>query len=153
MKEAVLFYSLSGVTKTVAIKIAEIRSCDLLEIKPVEPYTRKTAFSKGVVDTKKGINIEIEELKVLDDYQRIYLGTPIWAFGFAAPLNTIFAQGVLNGKEVILFSTSAGLAGSKSLDSIKNKLTGAKIIGGKNFSVGELKKSNAVTDWIESINR
>ncbi len=151
MKEVVLYYSMSGVTASVADRIAEVRGCDAVAIEPIVAYTSKTAFSKGVVDTKKGIAPEIKPLPNLSDCERVYLGTPIWAFGYAAPLNSVFNQGILSGKEVVLFSTSAGLAGAKSLNSVAEKLNSSKVITQKNFTSKDLKKETAVTVWLDSL--
>ncbi len=151
MKEVVLYYSLSGVTKKVAQAIASKRNCDIIEIEMIEPYTKSTAFSKGVVETKKGVSPAIKELPSLEQYGRIWLGTPIWAFGYAAPLNVVFEQGMLEKKEVFLFSTSAGLAGSGSLKGIKDKLSKSNVIGSKNFSMADVKKQSSVSDWIGTI--
>ncbi len=152
MKEAVLFYSLSGVTKTVAQIIAAERNCDIFEIELVEPYTKTTAFSKGVVDTKKGISPPTKPLPPIGQYDRVWLGTPIWAFGYAAPLNIVFEQKLLSDKEVLLFSTSAGLAGAGSLNGVADKLIGCKVIGKRNFTIAQTKKQSAVSDWVKSLN-
>ncbi len=151
MKEAVIYYSLTGVTEVVAKAIAEQRKCDIIKIELKEPYTTKTAFSKGVVDTKKGATPELGTLPSFDGYNRIWLGTPIWAFGYAAPLNSILEKKILDSKEIILFSTSAGLAGDKSLNSIKAKLLGSKVVAAKNFMAKSLKDLTKVRDWVLTV--
>lgn len=67
----------------------------------------------------------------LKDFDRIIVGSPVWAFKPAPAINTFLAKcGALEGKEAICFVTHAGGCGKKNaLEILKKKLAtkGARI--------------------------
>lgn len=65
-------------------------------------------------------------------YDTIFIGTPVWAFTYSAPLNTFFHETKLKGKKIALFICHGG--GKKdTLSDMRKALSGNEIIGEIDF--------------------
>lgn len=111
MKILVVYYSLDGNTKLIAESIAETVSADILELRPVKEITRNNIlkiFSGGKqAITKAEPELHPFNLKP-EDYDVIFLGTPVWAWTYAPALRTFFRQVKLKDKKVALFCCHGG---------------------------------------------
>lgn len=111
MKILVVFYSLDGNTKLIAESIAEAVNGDLLEIKPVKEITRNN-FLKIFAGGKQAITKAEPELMPFNvkpqDYDVIFIGTPVWAWTFAPALRTFFRDVKLKDKKIGLFCCHGG---------------------------------------------
>lgn len=125
-KTLVVYYSASGNTEEVAKTIAAATDGDLFAIVPVEPYTSEDLNWR---DENSRVNKEHEDesLRVVPlattsvenwaDYDRVFIGYPIW-WGIAAwPVDGFVKANNFDGKTVIPFctSTSSGLGESGNL--------------------------------------
>ena len=125
-KTLVVYYSATGSTQKVAGYIADTLGADQFELVPAEPYT-----SDDLSWTTKGsrVNLEHDDESLRDvalvantvenwaDYDRIFVGYPIW-WGIAAwPVNNFVKSNDFTGKTVIPFctSSSSGLGESGQL--------------------------------------
>ncbi len=112
MKKAiVLYYSFEGSTKKVAKYLAEHLDIDIHEIKPVKEIPTKSfikyIWGGGQVVMKS--KPAIEELKLsLDDYDMIFLGTPIWAGTFAPPIHSLLEKKFMANKSIAYFYCHEG---------------------------------------------
>ncbi|MBW3014871.1 NAD(P)H-dependent oxidoreductase [Candidatus Woesearchaeota archaeon] len=111
MKKLVVYYSFEGNTKFVAEEISKAVGADLLELKPVKDI-KSHGFMKFVwggrqVMMKKEPELQEFNVKV-EDYDIIFIGTPVWAFTFAPALRTFFSKFSLEGKKIGLFCTFDG---------------------------------------------
>lgn len=80
-KKLVVYYSYTGHTKTIAEKISEMLQCDIVEIKPVEEYSKDydIVVREEQNSQSRGRKREIEDIKVdLNNYDEIIIGTPVW---------------------------------------------------------------------------
>lgn len=80
-RSAVVYFSHTGNTRTVAEHIAELTGADLFEIKSLTQYPNayypSTHFVKKEIES--GILPEIEPIAVdLSDYEVIFVGSPTW---------------------------------------------------------------------------
>ncbi len=145
MKSVVIHYSLTGNTKLVARMVAE-----KLGTKPVGLRPEKEIPSKGmgkyffggmsvVFNSKpKLLNDKIQ----LEEYDTLVIGTPIWAGGFAPPVNTFLSEYEIKDKNVFLFATcSPGTDASKCFGKMKNILSGNRVMGTACFE--DVKKMSA----------
>lgn len=113
-KKLTAFFSASGVTKSVAEKIAKSANADLFEILPAQPYTEddlnwKDSSSRSSVEMKnKEIRPEIKSDNYVDisEYDTIYLGFPIWWYVAPTIINTFLEKYDFSGKKIIIFATS-----------------------------------------------
>ena len=113
-KAIILFYSFEGSTKQVGEYLSRELDIPYEEIKPVKDLTSK-GFSKyllggGQVIMKK--KPELLSLKTgFEEYNTIFLGSPIWSGTFAPAIRTILEDGTLKDKNIAFFYTSLGGAG------------------------------------------
>lgn len=113
MKTAVVYYSMSGNTEYAAQRIAEDVPADLVRIVPVKAYPSK-GFKKFVWGGKSALMAEAPELMPYDidfgAYDRIVIGTPMWASTFAPPIRTFIRdhRDALAQKRIAAFVCSAG---------------------------------------------
>lgn len=97
MKTIIVYYSLDGNTKNAAGTLANLIGADLCEIQPVKPIQSagKPTFRvlmQGGGQVTFGLCPKIKELDAdLGGYDRIILGTPVWA-GKCASFVRTFAK-------------------------------------------------------------
>jgi len=157
MKKIVIFYSFEGNTKIIAENIAQKIEADLLEIKPKKEIKSK-GFMKFVWGGKAAIMKTKPELlpltKDITEYDMIFIGTPVWAWTYAPPLNTFFSAHLLSNKKIGLFCCHGGGKG-KIFDKMKQALENNEILGEIDFQ-DPLKKETQkniqkAKDWAENI--
>lgn len=117
-KNLVVFYSLTGTTRKLARKMAEMAPCDIEEIHETRSRNPKglRGFVKSVFDVMAGRNSKIEEL--INDpinYDHIVIGTPVWAGQLASPIRAFFNKYNEDLKKVSFFCTYGGRGGIKTL--------------------------------------
>ena len=95
MKTAIVYYSMSGNTKYVADKIAEKIDADIIRIEPVKAYPDQGA-KKFIWGGKSAVMGETPALQSYEfsaeKYDRIILGTPVWASTFAPPIRSFLKE-------------------------------------------------------------
>ena len=153
----VVFFSPEKTVTTAAIAAANALGSEIFEIKPAEPYTaedlnyhdRQSRTSIEMNDPAS--RPEIEELPVLDRFDTILLGYPIW-WGQAPRILCTFVESVdLSGKTVIPFCTSGSSgAGSSAVNLQKLGSETAVWLEAKRFNNGSTKED--VYAWVESLN-
>ncbi|MCC5909974.1 MAG: NAD(P)H-dependent oxidoreductase [Clostridiaceae bacterium] len=135
LKKLVVYYSFEGNTKYVAETIAETTGADLLELKLEKEISSKGAmkyfWGGAQVLMKKKPNLRALD-KNPQEYDIIFIGTPVWAWTFAPPLNTFFSNVKLKGKKIALFSCNRGQNG-KTFRNMKTELENNDIVGTIDF--------------------
>ena len=107
----VTYFSITGVTESAAIRLAHAIGADLFEIVP-----EKSGAEPGKPENSApGISVFG---KNLDDYDRIYVGLPIWWYAAPTVIHTFLSHFDLRGKTVIPFATS----GAGGLDKVRPRL-------------------------------
>ncbi|HPF17383.1 MAG TPA: flavodoxin [Thermotogota bacterium] len=110
-KILVLYYSYEGHTKKIAEVIAKELSADIEGIKPIKEMKSK-GFGKFLWGGGQVVMKKKPELKPMnvnpDDYDLIFIGTPVWAFTYAPPVKTILETGILRDKKIAFFYTHEG---------------------------------------------
>ncbi len=110
MRTLVIYYSFDGNTQFIAENIASSLNADLCRIKPV--YDISQSKFKQYID---GARLVLDKCKPqlhnfhvdFSRYDRIYVGTPIWAFNVAPAIRTLLLDKIRD-KEVALFYTHSG---------------------------------------------
>lgn len=130
-KRLVVFYSLEGNTKMVAQAIAKAVEGDLLELKPLKDVA-SSGFMRYVWGGKQVLFKEKPPLQPLDinpqEYDLIFLGTPVWAGSYAPAIRSFLEQFSISGKRIALFSCYGGQAG-KTYDNIKKEIPDNQFVG------------------------
>ncbi len=137
MKTLIVYFSQTGNTKAVAEALAAcIPSAELQALVPQKPYpaSRNSLMFAGgssVVFHRKpklaGPPIDWAQ------YDRVYIGTPVWAGSFAPPLRTLLTKNPPKGKQVALFACHAGEEAKDCLQKLKHLLVGNEVIGEISF--------------------
>ena len=107
----IAYYSWSGNTEQVAEKIRENIGGELFNIKPVNKYP--DSYGACVEKAKKEINTGfLPELEAvpdkLDNYNTLFIGSPIWWYTMAPPVLSFLSKINLKGKKIIPFCTHGG---------------------------------------------
>ena len=79
IRACVIFYSYSGITRRVAEGIRNASGCDLIEVRTKKPYTAFSAYTKGVLRSRKEACDPIEPAEIdVSGYDLLIIGTPVW---------------------------------------------------------------------------
>ena len=131
----VIYYSFEGNTRFIAEQIAKVVNGDLLELKP-QYKNAPTNFLKYVWGGKQVLMKQKPPLLPFDynpqDYDFIFIGTPVWAFTYAPALATFFSSVRLHNKKIALFCCHGGVKGS-TLKKMADQLSGNEIVGKEDF--------------------
>ena len=157
-KELVLYFSVYGTAKNVAEEIAKQTGADIREIVPAVPYDGdrnhynallRVAQKEHDTDARPAIK---EELPIAD-YDRIYIGYPMWCYTFPMIIYTLFEQYDFSGKTIIPFNTHMGSRDGGTYDTIRKLAPKAKILSGLpvEMSDAEQRPGKAVSRWLEQI--
>jgi DNA-binding transcriptional ArsR family regulator len=124
IKACVIFYSYSGVTRRVAEGIRAASGCDMIEVRTKTPYSNFTAYTKGVLRSRKKACDPIEpEVIDVSGYDLLIIGTPVWAWHPAPAMNA--AVQALTGcedKMAVIFVTCSNQPG-EALPLLEKALT------------------------------
>lgn len=137
-KKLVAYFSVSGVTKRYAEKLAKAANADSFEIKPSVPYTSadlnwQNSNSRSSVEMKNpDSRPEIaEKLSDMDSYDTVFVGFPIWWYVAPTIIDTFLESYDFSGKTVIPFATSGGSEMGKTTDVLRKVCPDADIHDGK----------------------
>ncbi len=135
MKKLVVYYSFEGNTKLIAEHIAKTINADILELKP-KIEIRTKGFMKYLWGGKQAMMKTKPELlpfdKNVQDYDILFIGTPVWAWTYAPPLNTLFTSYRIADKKIALFCCHGGGKGN-IFDKMKKALKNNQILGEIDF--------------------
>lgn len=157
-KKLVVYYSYTGNTKMIAEKIQKKLKCDILEIKPVVPYSTdyQTVVDEEQNNESTGKTPEIEKIdKDLSNYDEIIIGSPVWWYTIAPVIRTFLKENNLKDKIIKPFATNAGWLG-QTFKEIERLCPNSKVEKGMNI-VFESYSDNLVTsteqidNWINSL--
>lgn len=156
-KMLVVYYTFEGTTKRVAEAIAEKTASDIMAIKPVKEI-KSNGFSKyfwGGSQVVMGKKPELVPFsKAIDDYDVIFVGSPIWAGTYAPPIKTLLEEDFIKGKKVGYFychEGGDGKAAEKAKKAIEKKNDFISALGliAKNMNDDEL--SDKIEHWIKQM--
>jgi flavodoxin len=149
----VVYYSYEGNTRFIAEGIAKELGADIQELKPIKDI-KSRGFSKYMWGGRQVVTKKRPELQPLErkpeNYEVIFIGTPVWAFTFAPALRTFFSEHPLKAKKVALFMCHGG-GPKEAMAKMESELQGNIIIGKLDLphvleKEAELKKKRAI-DW------
>ena len=156
-KSLVIFYSFEGNTKMIAETIANSADAEILELKP-ENEMKSRGFMKYFHGGKAAIMKNKPKLQPIDTafdkYDILFIGTPVWAWTYAPPLNTFFSEHSLSNLNIALFCCHGGAKGA-IFSKMKRALKGNRILGEIDFR-DPLKKETEISqqraaEWTKKI--
>lgn len=137
-KKLVTYFSASGVTKSVAEKLAQTLGSDIFEIAPKVLYTAadldwRDKTSRSTVEMNDlSYRPEMAEGDVdISAYDTVYVGFPVWWYIAPTIINTFLEKYDWNGKKIVLFATSGGSGWGKTVEKLEDSCKGAEIVEGK----------------------
>ena len=108
-KKLVAYFSASGVTKSVAERIAKVANADLFEIKPTMPYTNadldwrdKTSRSSVEMSNPDSRPKIANKLDNMADYDTVLIGFPIWWYVAPTIIDLICSSLKHSSQKIIL---------------------------------------------------
>lgn len=153
MKKLVVFYSYTGHTKMIAENIQRKFNCDILEIKPVKPYSTdyQTVVDEEQNNSSAGKTPDIQKIdKNINEYDEIIIGTPVWWYTIAPVIRTFLKQNDLSGKTIKPFATNAGWLG-QTFKEIKKLCPNSNVKEGMNIVFTEDYNKNELVTPIDEI--
>lgn len=125
-KKLVAYFSASGVTKKVALRLAQEELAELFEICPKIEYT---SADLNWMDDNSRSSLEmmaqscrpeiLNKLDNLDQYEIIYLGFPIWWYVEPRIIDTFLESYNFSKKQIVPFATSGGSGISNVVENLK----------------------------------
>lgn len=142
-KTLVAYFSASGVTAKLARTLADAIGADLFEIRPEVPYTKadlnwndpKSRSSVEMNDKsfRPAVSGKVEDM---GQYDRVFVGFPIWWYVAPTIINTFLEQYDLTGKTVIPFATSGMSGMGQTNRELQGSCRGVNLVEGKRFANG-----------------
>ncbi len=139
-KVAVIYFSASGTTKSMAEIINKKINSDLIEIVPKEKYTNadlnwNDSNSRTSIECNDASSRpEIANTINVDAYDVIFLGYPIWWGDVPHIILTFMDTYKLDGKTIIPFCTSGGTGIGGSINTLKKYNKNVNWLDGKRLS-------------------
>lgn len=110
-------------------------------------------YVKGGGQVVRKIEPEIHPLELdPQEYDVLFIGTPVWAGSYASPLRSFFSIAGLQGKRVALFAGHRGGKG-KVFQHFRESLAGNEVLGEKEFieKKGMEQNIKEAESWVQGI--
>ncbi len=124
-KNLVIYYSLTGTTKLLAEKIAEILTCDTEEIIELKERKGILGFLKSSFEAAKEKLTKIKPLQTnIEKYEHIIICSPVWAMNIPPAIRTFVKNYCQKFNSVSFFCTLGGFGNKRffsKLESLCNK--------------------------------
>ena len=150
---AVIYFSATGTTKSVAKDISEIVDADLIEIVPKQKYKEKDLTydndSRAVLEQDNpSSRPKIKNNINIDNYDVIYLGYPIWFGDVPHIILTFIDSHNLDGKTIVTFCTSGSSSITDSMNTLKKYNKKVNWIEGQRLTTNR----EDTEEWLKGIN-
>ena len=143
LKVLVAYFSYSGTTENVAKSLSSKINADLFKIEPKKEY--KNVYIEGNNEIRFNKKPELKST-ILEDYDVVFVGFPIWFHATPAPINTFLESYDLKGKLIIPFCTSGGSDISEAMPTFLNSSKDLAI-----YKERRIINTNVLDDWLEEI--
>lgn len=141
MKTLVAYFSASGTTKMVANRLAGAIGADIFEIEPKIPYsnqdldwTNKNSRSSLEMNDRSSRPEVAKKVSNMEQYDKIFVGFPIWWYVAPTIINSFLEQYDLSGKTIVPFATSGGSGMGETNKHLAPSCKGAVLKDGKRFA-------------------
>lgn len=139
MTDLVVYYSRTNKTKEVAGYIAQAKNAELLEVKDNKNRNGPVQYVASAVSMLFGRNTSITYEKTnLQDYETIYVGSPVWTSGPTPAIIEFINENDFTGKDVVTFATflaNKGEATTNKMNELIQKKGGSIV---KSFSFSSI---------------
>ncbi len=143
MNALVAYFSASGVTGSVAKRLAEAIDAPVYEIKPAVPYTKAdldwmNKQSRSTVEMQdKSCRPALADTDApVENADVIFVGYPVWWYREPSIIDSFLSAYDFPGKKIVLFATSGGSGIGKEAPERAAKISGAEVFPGTRFPAG-----------------
>lgn len=153
---AVVYFSATGNTSSVADTLAEALGAEIYEIVPETAYTEADL---NYNDDSSRANQEMEDetarpgissdLSAAAAYETVYIGYPIWWGTAPRIINTFLESYDLSGKTIYTFCTSGSSGVETSIGDLRSAYPDLNIAGGRRFSASA--SADEIGNWLEEL--
>lgn len=156
-KSIIIYFSRSGNTENLVFMVQSITKSDVIELEVVNPYSSNYEETVARANEERD-SFNFPKLKStipsLSQYDRVYLGTPIWAMTLSNPMISFLETHgeQLSGKEIVLFSTNAGYGEGSAVEKIRELVDDTTIL--ESFQIQDeavMSSENQVKEWLDSL--
>lgn len=143
-KALILYYSQGGVTKTVAEELEKRLGADIDSVVPVEPYgpDYDSTIQRWQQELKDSIKVAVKPLNVnINDYDTIFIGSPIWGGVFSSPMQSFLKDNDLEGKTLVTFATFGSGGIESATQNLKELQPKANIVEGYGVRSARISKA------------
>ncbi|MCI6550558.1 MAG: flavodoxin [Prevotella sp.] len=137
-KTLIAYFSVTGRTAEAAEQLADAIDGKLYEIKPEVKYKDEDLnwhddHSRSSMEMKdrNARPAIIHDLELPEDYDRIFIGFPIWSYTAPTIINTFLESYPFEGKLIALFATSGGNTPDKALQELRQKYPKLRFVAAK----------------------
>lgn len=155
-KTLVVYYSLSGNTKDIALQIQTLTNADVYEIKPKEEIKQGPSLyltSKKQISSGNYPEI-VNDFPNAEEYDTIFVGSPIWWYTATPVVLEFLKEFDFQNKNVVPFSTQGSNYGTYFED-FKAKVKNANILKGESFNNLDSKYNeqvkNKIISWLNEL--
>lgn len=128
MKKVFIYYSLTGNGDEVAKYLSKEMDIEKIITKEELPRFKFLRIMTGGFKALVNHKDKLEKYKSLDNYDEIFIGSPIWNSRFSSPINTILSDKSLHSKKLVFILYSASGESLKATERIKEEFKDATII-------------------------
>lgn len=157
-KALVIYFSVYGTAKRTAEEIARQANADIMEIEPEVPYDSDRSHYNALArlakkETEGNARPKIKNTIPIENYDKIFIGYPMWWYTFPMIIYTLFEQYDFSGKTIIPFNTHMGSGDGGTYETIKRLAPNAKILKGLPIEMQEAERGSqtAVKNWLDSL--
>ena len=146
----VAYYSLTGKTEKVAQAIANISGGELYRIQVAKSYPDNKKERRKILEQEIENNYLpplVETTINPENYDIIFLGSPVWANHISQPVKSFLAKYNLNGKNVIPFVTHSGGGRGHTFQDVASLCAGC-IVDMDGWSSWGASTGRALTKWV-----
>ena len=155
-KTLVIYYSLTGRTKDIALQIQSLTNADIYQIKPKEEIKQGPSLyltSKKQISSGNYPEI-VNDFPNIEGYDTIFVGSPIWWYTAAPVVLEFLKEFDFQNKNVVPFSTQGSNYGTYFED-FKAKAKNANILKGESFNNMDSKYNeqvrNKIIEWLNGL--
>ena len=150
MKAIIIYYSNSGTTEKIALRVKEKFSCEAVKIEPEVPYRAYFAALKRASAERKNGDVAEYKAPIVDfsEIDTVFVGYPLWYSEAPAFVLDYLKKYDLTGKTVIPFSTSGASHIKKSLPTLQAAVGNATIKSP--YNCGKFMKDN-FDNWLANL--
>jgi len=139
-KILIVYYSRTGITRTLAEALHKRLGGDLIEVTTLAYKTGWRGYIQAALDAtlKRIVPIQISH-DLEQTYDLVLMGTPVWNASLSSPIHTLMAHSLPRSKQIAFFLTHGG-SGSQRVFEQMQSLYGKKPLATLEVNTSEVIK-------------